>query len=68
MNLFNFYELCTVHVHLKSINNFSLVRTMNKFSPPKKHKQSNAHEKCKKYFPSENYNRKHHAHARAASA
>jgi hypothetical protein len=40
---------------------------MNKTYPNKKHKQSNAHEKHKQSFPSENHNRKRHAHARATS-
>ena len=35
--------------------------------PNKKHKQSNAHEKHTLPFPGENYNRTHHAHARATS-
>jgi hypothetical protein len=46
-------------VHLKSINNLSLVNYGQTF-PDKKHKQSNAHEKHKHSFPSENYNRTSH--------
>ena len=36
--------------------------------PNTKHKQSNAHEEHKQSFPSENYNRTSHGHARATSA
>jgi hypothetical protein len=32
------------------------------------YKQSNAHEKHKQSFPSENYNQTRHAHARSTSA
>jgi len=41
---------------------------MNKLSLIKTIKKTNAHSKHKQPFPSENYNRTRHAHARATSA
>jgi len=43
---------------MKSINNLS--ENYEQTFPNKKHKQSNAHERHKQFFPSENYIRTFH--------
>ena len=59
INLFNFYTL-----HKQSFLSANCERAFSN----KSHTQSNAHEKHKQLFPSENYNRTRQAHARATSA
>jgi hypothetical protein len=51
---------CKFEKHKQSV----LTKNYEKTSHNKKHKQYNAHVKPKQSFPSENYNRTRHVHAR----